>query len=132
MTPVPYFNIIYNNMLNVNSKGHQLCNAMRLPDSQLLRYGLPRAPKRHKATSKRAVQLKLAQLSSKEDMQSSAALPYLDPSALKRNRVDLSFVLSSSNWDAHEGPVYGYTCTSFTTSLRCSKYGMLLSTATKN
>ena len=86
---------------------------IRLTDSQLLRYGLHRTPTRHKFTPKCTVQPKLAQLSSKEGTQPSATLSYLNPSKLKRKRMNHSFVLSSSNWDAHEDPIYGYTRTDF-------------------
>ena len=86
---------------------------MPLTDSQLLRYGLHSKPTRRKSTPECAVHPKLSRLSSKESTQPSATLSYLDPSKLKRKRMDISFILSSSNWDAHEDPIYGYTRTDF-------------------
>ena len=85
----------------------------QLTGAQLLRYGLTSKPKRLQSTPKYTVQPKLSQPSSKEGTQHSDTLSYLDPSKLKRKRIDHSFVLTSSNWDAHEDSIYGYTRTDF-------------------
>ena len=99
-------------MANTPTSG-SFVKKLRLTDSQLLRYRLTTKPKTPKSKPKYTVQPRLSQPPSNGGTRPSDTLSYLDPAKLKRKRMDDSFILSSTNWDAHEDPIYGYTRTDF-------------------
>ena len=86
---------------------------LRLTEAQLLRYSLSNTSKPLKSKPKYTVQPRLFRPPSNGGTRPSDTLSYLDPAKLKRKRMDDSFVSSSTNWDAHEDPIYGYTRTDF-------------------